>query len=81
MLHECPTGHAAGASGVPALARLCTPQEIAEAWRVDISTVRRLFIDQPGVLKLGQSRRGKRSYVTLRIPVSVAERVYKERSR
>ena len=39
-----------------------------------------MFQDQPGVLKLGKSNRrdGKRDYVTLRIPQSVAERVYQE---
>lgn len=65
------------------LARLYTPQQIAEAWQVDESTVRRLFVDQPGVLKLGRAsgRRGKRQYVTLRIPAEVLARVQEERSR
>jgi hypothetical protein len=55
-----------------------TPQELAETWKLDVSTIRRWFIDEPGVLKYGkQSRRdGKRNYLTLRIPASVARRVY-----
>ena len=64
------------------LKRLLTPAEIAEAWRLDETTVRRIFLDVPGVLKLGRTvGRGKRSYVTLRIPVEVAERVFEERSK
>jgi hypothetical protein len=60
-----------------------TPAELAAAWQIDVSTVRRIFIDLPGVLKLGRSigGRGKRSYVTLRIPREIAERVYRERTR
>jgi len=35
------------------------------------------------VLKIGKSNRrdGKRDYITLRIPKSVAERVYREKSK
>lgn len=60
-----------------------TPAELAQAWKLDEDTIRRLFIDEPGVLKLGrtQARAGKRSYTTLRIPADVAERVYRERSK
>jgi hypothetical protein len=50
---------------------------------VDVTTVRRIFQDMPGVLKLGRtvSRGDKRSYATLRTPVAVAERVYRERTK
>lgn len=60
-----------------------TPAEIAKAWRIDETTVRRIFLDEPGVLKIGRltAGRGKRSYVTLRIPADVAERVYRERTK
>ncbi len=69
--------------GVSVVERHFTPKELAEAWQLDEATVRRLFIDIPGVLKIGRAtaRAGKRSYVTLRIPQTVAERVYAERSR
>jgi hypothetical protein len=58
-----------------------TPAELAETWSLDVSSVRRLFIDEAGVFKIGKAERrdGKRSYVTLRIPASVAERVYRAR--
>jgi hypothetical protein len=60
-----------------------TPQELAKSWILDTSTIRRLFIDEPGVLKYGNSsvRSGRREYVTLRIPESVARRVYAKRTR
>jgi hypothetical protein len=66
-----------------ALMQHLTPAEIAEAWNVDETTVRRIFLDEPGVLKIGRltAGRGKRSYVTLRIPVDVAERVYLARTK
>jgi len=58
-----------------------TPQELAQVWRLDESTVRRLFQDEPGVLKIGQTgRRTKRDYVTLRIPASIAARFYGSRT-
>jgi len=59
-----------------------TPRQLAASWQLDVSTVRRLFVDEPGVLKIGKSGRpdGKRDYLSLRIPRSVAERVYKRRT-
>ena len=57
-----------------------TPKELAEVWRLDESTIRRMFQDEPGVLKIGQTgRRSKRDYVTLRIPASTAARFYRAR--
>lgn len=59
-----------------------TLQEIAKEWKVDAETVRKEFINEPGVLVLGsQSRKdGKRNYVILRIPASVLKRVYERRT-
>ena len=56
-------------------------QVLAELWRLDESTIRRIFEFAPGVLRLGSDkrRRGKREYFTLRIPASVAEREYQRR--
>ncbi len=64
------------------LERHFSPREIAQAWGVSESTARRLFQDQPGVLKIGKAGRrdGKRDYVTLRIPESVVRRVHQERT-
>jgi hypothetical protein len=56
-------------------------QVLAELWRLDESTVRRIFEAAPGVLRLGNEtrRNGKRNYFTLRIPASVAEREHQRR--
>jgi hypothetical protein len=54
-----------------------TPEEIAVAWKLSPDTVRRIFQNEPGVLVFQKSRlNGRRRYRTLRIPDSVAERVY-----
>ncbi len=59
-----------------------SPQFYAELWGVSPSTVTRWFEDVPGVLKLSKpARNGRRTRVELRIPWSVAMRVYQERSR
>jgi hypothetical protein len=72
----------AGARSVPdPFARMYTPRELAEVWHLSEQSIRRLFQDRPGVLKIGDSNpRGKRSYVTLRIPTAVVEQVFRERT-
>lgn len=54
-----------------------TVQEIADEWKLDAGTVRALFRDEPGVLKIGlrSLHKRKRAYVTLRIPADVRDRV------
>jgi hypothetical protein len=49
---------------------------LAELWKLNIRTVRRIFNDAPGVIRVGSAKAGnrKRGYFTLRIPASVAER-------
>jgi len=56
-----------------------TVKELAVTWKLSPSTVTRIFRDEPGVLKIGleHARRGHRGYVTLRIPESVVQRVYR----
>ncbi|MDA2914395.1 hypothetical protein MYX77_10675 [Acidobacteriia bacterium AH_259_A11_L15] len=55
-----------------------TVDEIAEAWKLSRDKVRRLFENEPGVLVLeNRGAFSKRRYRTLRIPESVAERVYR----
>lgn len=50
---------------------------LAKLWGCGGDTIRRLFRDEPGVVKLGhRDRRNKRQYVTLLIPASVASRVH-----
>jgi len=54
-----------------------TPAELAKLWGVSVQTVRDLFKDEDGVLKLGSDgTRNRRACKTLRIPHSVAERVH-----
>jgi hypothetical protein len=58
-----------------------SPAEIAELWGLSQDSVRRLFKEEPGVLLMApRKRRGKRAYVTLRIPESVVERVHRNLS-
>ena len=54
-------------------------KELAALWHFSVSTVRKLFKGEPGVLILegpGDGMPHKRPYVTLSIPESVALRVY-----
>jgi hypothetical protein len=52
--------------------------EIAKRLNLSGDAIRKLFQNEPGVLKLNsQKAANKRRYVTLRIPVSVFERVYR----
>ena len=55
-----------------ALEKHLTIKEVAELWRVSVWTVRRIFADVPGVLKIGHGgNRRARQYYTLSIPESV----------
>jgi len=59
-----------------------TPTELAEHWKLSEQTIRRLFQDEPGVLKIGETNpRAKRAYITLRIPGAVVERIFRERTK
>jgi hypothetical protein len=49
--------------------------EVAERLKVNDETVRRLFLNEPGVVVICFPRRGRRVYRTLRIPESVFLRV------
>jgi hypothetical protein len=51
--------------------------ELSVMWNLSKQTVRRLFQDEPGVLRISEEEaHHKRGYVTLRIPESVARRVH-----
>jgi predicted transcriptional regulator len=57
------------------------PEELAELWGVSSETIRSIFREEPGVLKIGKTgSKYKRGYVTLRIPEGVAERVHQRLS-
>lgn len=48
---------------------------VAERLKVNDDTVRRLFLDEPGVIILYHPRKARRVYRTLRIPERVYERM------
>jgi AraC-like DNA-binding protein len=55
-----------------------TVEEIAAAWNLSPSKVRRLFLSEPGVVLFeNRGAFSKRRYRTLRVPESVVERVYR----
>ena len=70
-------------AGLPGLEPLYDPSQVAAYLGLDVSTVRRMFLDRPGVVRIGrtEARGGKRQYCTLRIPLSVVRRFVQERSR
>ena len=64
---------------LPALTeRHFSVKELAAMWALSSAAIRRLFRNEPGVLRFGRQKQGhQRDYVTLRIPESIAERVYR----
>jgi hypothetical protein len=64
-----------------AITKHYTPTELAEKWGVSAETVRSIFRAEPDVLKIKKpGTNSKRAYVTLRIPLAVAERVHRRLS-
>jgi hypothetical protein len=58
-----------------------TVGELAEAWGLVEDTIRPWFIDVPGVLKIEHKlRKGKRGYLVMRVPESIARKIYRERT-
>ena len=59
----------------------------AELWYLSEDTVRRWFQEEPGVLRVGDEKnrtgpkKDRRPRIELRIPESVAMRVYRERTK
>ena len=56
-----------------------SPSELAETWGLSVETVRRIFENEPDVLKMANATgyTGRRRYKTLRIPASVVQRVHR----
>lgn len=51
--------------------------ELSALWNLSKQTIRRLFQDEPGVVRIGEHEvLRKRGYVTLRIPESVVRKVH-----
>ncbi len=62
------------------LERHYTLAELAKAWHMSRSKLRSWFFDEPGVMRYGADKlkKGrKRTHVSLRVPESVARRVYR----
>jgi hypothetical protein len=55
--------------------------ELASLWGMSDDFVRRLFRDEPGVVVFFKHRPGRRTYRTVRIPASVANRIHRGLSR
>lgn len=61
-----------------AFERHYTVGELSQIWLLSQSTIRRLFIKEPGVIKIvREETRCKRGYTTLRIPEAIAQRVHR----
>lgn len=52
-------------------------EELTELWGMSDDFVRRLFLDEPGVVVFFKPRSGRRVYRILRIPESVVQRVHR----
>jgi hypothetical protein len=53
-------------------------EQVAEMWTMSPDTVRRIFLEEPGVIRYARPRsKYKRSYSTILIPESVLIRVYR----
>jgi hypothetical protein len=60
------------------LEKCYSPDALADAWGYSADTIRKMFENEPGVQIMGnkQSTRHKRRYRTMKIPESVARRVW-----
>lgn len=54
-----------------------TVPELHKLWNLSTDTIRKKFLCEPGVIIITEKKRGIRVYRTLRIPESVAIRVYR----
>jgi predicted transcriptional regulator len=56
-----------------------TVEELAAKMKLHRSTIQKMFLDVEGVVRIGHGRlRSKRAHYTLRIPASVARRVFEQ---
>ena len=53
-----------------------TVEEIARNRNLSPDLIRKLFVDEPGVIVISKAKRYKRIYRVLRIPQSVERRVF-----
>jgi hypothetical protein len=61
-----------------------SPDELGKKWGVSGETIRNIFRQEPGVLRFNKTKirttRSTRRYTSMRIPISVAERVHRRLS-
>ena len=70
-------------NGTMAIEKHYSTEEVASLWGVSTKTVRRIFEDMPGVLKIANPRlvkRARAARVTIRIPMSLLQTAHEERS-
>ena len=61
----------------PLLEEVFTSEELGKRLKVHPSTIRKIFVDEPGVIRLGHpGGPGRSQYFSLRIPASVVRRVF-----
>ena len=65
----------------PAFERHLSVEELSKLWGVSDDFLRHLFRHEPGVVVFFHYRPGRRTYRTMRIPESVAERVHRRMRR
>jgi hypothetical protein len=62
------------------LERHYTVAELSKSWHMSTTTLRLWFAKEPGVLRAGTKKSSAgRKYVLMRVPESVARRVYQEK--
>jgi len=75
-LSGAPTPSVRNSNQFLALEKHYRVEELAELWALSCESIRRLFSEEPGVIRLTRPGVNKRKYVTLSIPCSVAVRVH-----
>jgi len=62
----------------PSMERHFTVAELSKRWFFSENTIRRLFSQEPGVVRIARPQtRSKRGYTSMRIPERIAERVHR----
>lgn len=70
-----------GAVSPTFMERHYSPSEIAEFWGLSYDKILEIFREEPGVVILSNDGRKRRTYSTIRIPESVAQRVHRRLTR
>ena len=66
-------------AAVSDLERHFTVAELSKRWFFSKNTIRRLFSQEPGVVRVARPQtRSKRGYTSMRIPERIAERVHRQ---